>query len=498
MVADARIHRQDRTVGKKIATKLSGYAPTNRADVEGTILSSTQMMVREKVRADLRGATRIILEEEGIEVGDEVRSGEFSQVFVGKDGRRNVKVAVKVLVRSLRLDAVCSELEEALKQAYDHSIQHLSLINIRSFRWNSEPRYVVMDYIDPIEWPSLEKRLDDSGGRYLDPKRVARILSNLAGAQAVAHARGLPLGPLSPRDIYVNDDWEIRISPFRLEALLTSRLGLADGFPFRWDALSRLPPELYDGQQPTPATYDRTGQYYLGLLGLEVLRGSKPVEVRCLADLDRMRTFYLDPRKCFADTADDADSWTRRSPALEFVIARLLERDPARRYAGDPARRYAGAKKAADELERIADGRLPKSVTDEVRSGYRKVMDEAFAARFYEQLFNSSSGDRMKRLFSRKPADRRTSPGQVISANHHKAFVKALSGIDSYDPDGHPPLAMVFDEHPTDRMTAADVDDFRAVFLKEIDATFDGAARKLEAWNVVLHRPLMDLRSRLR
>jgi serine/threonine protein kinase len=460
--------------------------PAGGHDVDETAPSPAHVMVRDIIRADLRSAVEKILKSKNIELGDGVRSGEFSQVFLGKDLEREIDVAVKVLIKSSRLDAICGELEEALKKAMHYSQRNESLINIWSVGWETDPRYVVMDH---ITWPLLKRRLDDSGGRCPEPEFVARILSKVAEAQDAAHARGLPLGPLSPREVYVGDDGEIRISPFRLEALLTSRLGLADGFPFRWAALSRLPPELHEGQQPTPATYDRTGQYYLGLLGLELLRGSKPVEVRCLADLGRLRAFYRNPRKHFVNSADAADVWTKRSPALAFVVSRLLERDPAKRYAN--------AREAANELEQIAEGRLPRSVTHEIRSGYSRVVDPAFAARFYCRLFKAENGERLKRLFSKVSGDQRVTADHQLSADHHAAFTRALRGIDSYDPEGHPPLAEVFDRHPGYRVTAADVEDFRAAFLDEIGATFREAPRQREAWGVVLHRPLLDLCSRL-
>jgi hypothetical protein len=220
------------------------------------------------------------------------------------------------------------------------------------------------------------------------------------------------------------------------------------------------------------------------------------VEVRCLADLRRMRAFYRNPRKHFNAVADAADPWTRRSPALAFVISRLLERAPKQRYGS--------AKETANELERIADGRLPRSVTDEIRSGYSRVMDSAFAERFYCRLFEAENGERLRRLFSKTPADQPIPAGHRVSADHHAAFVKALRGIDSYDPEGHPPLADVFNRHPGYfdrlpgyRVTAADVDVFRTVFLDEIGATFPDAPRQREAWDIVFHRPLMDLCSRL-
>ena len=328
-----------------------------------------------------------------------------------------------------------------------------------------------------IEWPTLGKVLQKYHGRCLKPRVVARILSELAEAQAIAHSRGLPLGPLSPNDIYVDKSWAIRISPFRLGALVPAILGLADGLTFHWKTLSRLPPELYEGHLPTPSEYDSAGQYYLGVLGLELLRGNQPVEVARLADLDRMRALYLNPLEFFIDPADLGEPWTERSPALSFVIARLLEREPLKRYES--------AEEAANELKQVADGNLPKSVKQEIQGDYDRIMSFDFAQQFYNRLFSKKTGRHLKKRFSNP-------------TTQHIAFAKTLRTIDTYISEGYA-FKQLFDDHAIRyKITTADVDVFQKAFLEQIDAAFPGSPRKCEAWKVALHHPFADLRARLR
>jgi hypothetical protein len=273
----------------------------------------------------------------------------------------------------------------------------------------------------------------------------------------------------------VDENWEVRISPFRLEAQIISLIGPADGFPFRWEALSRLPPELYEGKHPTSATYNATGQYYLGLLGLELLRGRPPVQVRCLKDLQALSEFHLAPKKHFTNPRD-ADPWPERNPALAFVIARLLEQGAEKRYAG--------AEEVVKELAAVVDGEPPPSAKSEARLGYAQLADAAFADRFYKRLL-AMGGERMRFLFRAVPLQ-----------EQHQAFIGALAGFDSYDPEGYRFKTMI-EKHRDRGILPADVDVFRRLLIQEIEATLGGADRQREAWRVLLHRPFMDLRARV-
>jgi len=232
---------------------------------------------------------------------------------------------------------------------------------------------------------------------------------------------------------------------------------------------------LYDGHLPNQEEYDRAGQYYLGLLGLELLRGSRPVDVRWLAELERMKAFFLDPHAFFIDSAESADPWTERTPAVAFVISRLLEREPSKRYES--------AKRAAEELKQVADGCVPQSAREEINSDYNTIVNSEFAGRFYNRLFSSRNGERFKKLF----------PRDIHS--QHIAFANTLRSIDAYSPGiGHGPLEETFNRHADYRITAADIDAFRKVFVEEICATHPGAGRKCEAWNVVLHHAFAGLK----
>src|SRR5262249_6594788 len=155
---------------------------------------------------------------------------------------------------------------------------------------DSEPHCLVMEYVD---WPTLEATVATRDGRRLAPDIVARILAKVAAAQDDAHQLSYSLGPLALSSIHVNADWDIRISPIRIESQLSRAAEMATGQLLNWDALAHLSPEVSLGRLPTTSEeMDTHGQYYLGLLALELLLGHRPFDVRCFDDLLSRPRFF--------------------------------------------------------------------------------------------------------------------------------------------------------------------------------------------------------------
>jgi hypothetical protein len=404
---------------------------------------------------------------------EEIHVGDYSQVIRGESFGK--PVAVKILSKNTQIDKIASAVEQALAHARDQSKKYPSLTEIWWFNWNSGPRYIVMDYID---WPTVDAWRRNLPDVRLPATKAAKIVSLVGYAQAAAHERGLPLGPLSPQDVFVHinagEPVAIRISPFRMGALLPALLGISEGLPLRWSYLNQLPPEMYEGHLPSQEEYDRSGQFYLGMLGLELFRGSKPVAVRSLADLSRMEKFYLSPRTLFSE-ADDPDPWTKRHPALVYVISRLLERKPSLRYHNST--------QAAEDLGEIAEGRLPDTIKNEIQDDYPRIASPAFAERFYSRLFGSKDGQALKALFSND------------LTKQHMKFAEMLIDIQLYEPNAKwSRFAVSLKKHANYHLTDGLVDTFRTAMVDEIETTFPGVPQKRNAWDAVLHHALIGLK----
>jgi len=232
---------------------------------------------------------------------------------------------------------------------------------------------------------------------------------------------------------------------------LTVSSGLAElgqGQLLRWEILSDIPPEVYDGQTIPPSHYDRLERYYLGLFGLELLLGHKPVDVKCFKHLQRKEKFFANPHNFVVDVGKLP--WTEDSPALAFIMGRLLARDPEGRYRT--------AREASRELAAVADELLPDSLRDELEEGYEAVGCVDFANDFYDRLFDKRPGLRCR--FSN-------------IKEHHQKFVDALVDLMGFNPAmKHSRFLKLANQHKGKKLSRDDIEAFRWAFLGQIGNYF--------------------------
>jgi hypothetical protein len=391
-------------------------------------------------------------------------SGEFALVYRGRlDGE---PAAVKVVPT----DAWRHRVDRALGIAtMAKNLRGPTFIRMERVVSAPEVHAVAMEYVAS---PTLHERLADYPGRRLPPSIVAPLLSKLAGAQGEAHERDVQIGALSTRSIYVDENWDVRLTPFRIEAHLARGLTLGTDQVVNWDVLTMLNPEVYEGHQPvTTRDVDAHGQYYLGLLGLELVFGRRPVEISSFKDLAGLSAFFDDPRAFFDGPDESAGRWTDESPALAFLLAKLLARRP-----GD---RLGSADEAYRELRRVHEGRLPEVLRRCLEDDYADgAMGPEFAARFYD------------RLFAIRPSLRAKFSELADQATH---LAKAVPQLVQFEParrwgDFHDHV----ERHRQMGVTPQEAHAFRSAFVEEVVASGGRPARGIsartrgDAWNAVL------------
>jgi hypothetical protein len=435
---------------------------------------SRRLSVRQHVA--LPGQTERAFEGHGrLTVEDEPSySGEFAMVYRGR--LNGEPVAVKVVPTDAWRDRVERAWDTAI--AAKKNLRDGTFIRMEQIVSSPEVHAVAMEYVDS---PTLHEKLADYPGRRLPPSIVAPLLQKLAKAQSEAHEREVQIGALSTRSVYVDGSWNVRLTPFRIEAHLARGLTLGTDQLVNWDVLTMLTPEVYEGHQPvSKQEMDAHGQYYLGMLGLELLLGRRPVEITCFKDLAEKAVFFDDPRAFFDDGSDEgsdegsddgADRWTDQCPALAFVLARMLARRP-----GD---RLGSADEVSEEMRLIGKGRLPevlqRCLDDDYADG---AMGPDFTARFYKRLFDLRPSLRTK--FS-KPA------GQ---ATH---LAKAVLDLVEFDPNRRADRFLDHvDAHRQIGVMPEDAHAFRSAFVEEVVATGGRPAQGIsaqtrgDAWNAVL------------
>jgi len=389
--------------------------------------------------------------------------GGFAVVYRGT--YENQDVVVKAIPTAAWRNRVHTALESAVSAS--ERLRDPSFIRVKRFIVNPEVQAIVMEYID---WQTLDKKLAECPGRRLPPCYVARILAKISRAQDEAHKQKTHVGALSPSNIHVNDEWEVRLSPIRIEGHLARGLTLSTGQLVNWDILAMLTPETYGGRQPTsPDDLAAQEQYYLGLLGLELLLGRRPVEISCFQDLAEKAKFFDDPR-AFFDGRDGADQWTDENPALAYVLARMLSRNPADRFSS--------SKVASEELLRVCEGRIPDELRRCLEADLKNVISEGFATRFYGRLFNARST--LKTLFKKDNQSR-----MLARAVRDLVVFRSEDGVSPFLDHVNTHKAIV-------NITAEDVEAFRVAFVAEVIATCEqgtgtlSAKSRGDAWNAVL------------
>ena len=411
-------------------------------------------------REGLFTKTQEALQSKGVTLGESIHGGDFALIYRGK--YENQDVAVKALPTDAWRNRVGNSFEMAQHTA--ERLRDASFIRMKGAINHPEVHAIVMEFVD---WPTLADVMKQHPNGCLPPEYVVKVLAKISVAQQDAHKIGEQIGALSPASIYVNQEGDVRLTPFRIEGQLARGLMMSTGQLMNWDILTMLTPEIYSGRQPkTKEELDAHEQYYLGLLGLELLIGRRPVDVQRFADLALKAKFFHDPRAFFDYDVDSGKSWTEECPSLAFVLARMLSEDPADRLAS-----------VSNELWRIEAGKLPDSLRRTLGTDLKDLMSREFMARFYRRLF--AARPELRSQFSNVAAQ-------------HGMLAHAIRDLVLFRPgDQESHFLEYVERHKHLKITVHDIEAFRLAFVAEVigSAMHDGNAQARshgDAWNAAL------------
>src|SRR5580698_8462634 len=170
--------------------------------------------------------------------------------------------------------------------------------------------YLSMEYVDGEDLGVLLRRI----GRLPEAKAL-EISRKLCAGLAAAHEKGVLHRDLKPGNIMLDSHGQVLITDFGLAALA----GQVEGAEVRNGTPAYMAPEQLDGKEVTV----RSEIYSLGLVLYEIFTGKRPFESATLADLIRTRNESSPASP--STLVHDLDA------AVERVILRCLERDPAAR-----------------------------------------------------------------------------------------------------------------------------------------------------------------------
>lgn len=175
--------------------------------------------------------------------------------------------------------------------------------------------FFVMEF---LEGQDLDARLRDAGR--LDPKEAAQIARMVADALAWAHHRGIQHRDISPKNIFLTKNRQVKVMDFGISTVFKrgDKVGKAGG------ALNFGTPQYLAPERTSRLDADsRSDLYSLGCVLYHMLTGKPPF------DGESPRAILLLHRK---QPVIPPSTKVELPPQLEEIVMKLLAKDPEQRY----------------------------------------------------------------------------------------------------------------------------------------------------------------------
>lgn len=280
------------------------------------------------------------------EILERIGQGGFGFVYKGRDPFIKRLVAVKV----------CTSSDETLRKRFVReaeiagNLHHRYIVTVFEFGYDDAGPFLIQEYL-PGE--DLEHKI-----RRRQPLPQAtrlRYLLQIARALDYAHKKGVLHRDVKPGNVRVLEDDRIKILDFGIAKLTGAETQLTRTGRVLGTAGYLAPEQLEGG--PVDG---RSDVFSFGVLAYELLTYEHPFPGTTISELLE-RVVHGEPRPL-------PTVWPDCPPEVAAMIARCLEKDPERRYAGFPeitevlAEVVAGAEASEREAEA---GRSPAPRPDE-------------------------------------------------------------------------------------------------------------------------------------
>jgi len=238
--------------------------------------------------------------------------GGMAHVYEAQDELIGRTVALKVLVlpsiisESERLDMVRRFEREARSAG---KLSHPNIVTIYEVGSANGLHYIAMEF---MHGKTARQVLNEEGK--LPPDRVLNIVKQVASALDYAHARGVIHRDVKPDNIALLEDGIVKLTDFGIARLandlVRTQAGIMVGSP------AYMSPEQIVGDEID----GRSDVFSLGVTTYELLTGSKPFDASTITAVMH-KIIYEQP----APAAE-------LSPAVERVLRKAMEKEPAKRY----------------------------------------------------------------------------------------------------------------------------------------------------------------------
>ena len=235
--------------------------------------------------------------------------GGMGEVYRADDLTLGQSVALKFLPEE-------ADKDEALLERFRNEVRisrrvsHANVCRVYDVGEVDGHTFFTMEYIDGEDLASLLRRI----GR-LPADKALEIARQLCAGLAAAHAKGVLHRDLKPANIMLDGRGQVVMTDFGLA-------GLVDQIPGT-DVRSGTPAYMAPEQLAGKEVSVKTDIYSLGMVLYEIFTGKRAFDAESLPDLVRIKTESTPSKP--TSLVKDLD------PAVESVILRCLETDPALR-----------------------------------------------------------------------------------------------------------------------------------------------------------------------
>jgi beta-lactam-binding protein with PASTA domain len=245
-------------------------------------------------------------------VAHRLGTGGMADVWCAQDQELGRRVALKLLAGRLAEDDAFRERFRREAQAAA-GLQHPHIVGIFDRgEWDGTP-YIAMEF---VAGRTLKQLVHDEGP--LEPARAVDLTIQVLQALGYAHKRGIVHRDIKPQNVILDDEGQAKVADFGIAQAGASELTETGSIVGTAQYLS---PEQAQGQPVSP----RSDLYSVGVVLYELLTGRPPFEASSpvTVALKQVSERPVPPSQLHPGI----------SPALESVVLRALEKDPARRFA---------------------------------------------------------------------------------------------------------------------------------------------------------------------
>jgi serine/threonine-protein kinase len=249
-------------------------------------------------------------------------SGGMALLYRARDTLLDRQVAIKVLreAEGRNADFDRQFQNEARAAA---NLSHPNIVTVYDYGIDSGQSFIVMELVPGTDLKSLLR----TRGRFTVEQGIPLIVQACAGI-GYAHRAGLVHCDVKPHNMLVTPDNRLKVTDFGIARALAT-LNPAERTDVVWGSPQYYSPEQAAGHAPSPAS----DVYSLGIVAYEILTGTLPFTGSTADELAHLHLEAkpIPPSEYVPDIPE----------ALEEIILKVLEKEPAARY------------RTADQLGRV-------------------------------------------------------------------------------------------------------------------------------------------------